>query len=66
MGLFSIYTGMVYNDIFSKSTNVFGTSWSVNATEEILKEHKDWALDPKYDYSQIPYPFGMDPAWQVS
>lgn len=64
MGLFSIYTGMVYNDIFSKSVNVFGSSWRVNVTEEIMKEHKDWSLDPKYDYLQLPYPFGMDPAWQ--
>lgn len=66
MGLFSIYTGLIYNDIFSKSLNIFGSSWFNNYNFSTIRENKNLQLDPAKAYVQYPYPFGMDPVWQVS
>lgn len=71
MSFFSIYTGCIYNDIFSKSFNIFGSAWhigpSANATQEKLAVEGEIILDPYYPdiYDKKPYPFGMDPIWQV-
>ncbi|KAF8968248.1 V-type ATPase, V0 complex, 116kDa subunit family [Flammula alnicola] len=53
MGLFSMYTGLMYNDIFSKTLHIWTSAWSfpesngtVTAT---LTDHR--------------YPFGLDPGW---
>ena len=71
MSLFSMYTGIIYNDIFSKSFNIFGSSWhignSANATEENMQDWGELTLDPKDSdqYIGTPYPIGFDPIWQV-
>lgn len=65
MGIFSMYTGLIYNDIFSKSLNLFGSSWTNVYSDGTLQNHTALTLDPKTAYSQYPYPFGLDPAWQV-
>lgn len=66
MGLFSVYTGLIYNDIFSKSLNIFGSSWQNVYDEGTLRNHSLFDLDPKDSYMKTPYPVGIDPAWQVS
>jgi V-type H+-transporting ATPase subunit a len=66
MGLFSMYTGLIYNDIFSKSLNIFGSSWKNNYNLTTLQSNKLLQLNPdSEDYTQTPYPFGIDPVWQV-
>ncbi|CAG9132148.1 unnamed protein product [Plutella xylostella] len=67
MGLFSMYTGLIYNDIFSKSLNIFGSAWRVNYNESTLRENNLLQLNPdSEDYLQTPYPFGIDPVWQLA
>uniref|UniRef100_A0AAR2LA85 V-type proton ATPase subunit a n=1 Tax=Pygocentrus nattereri TaxID=42514 RepID=A0AAR2LA85_PYGNA len=73
MGIFSIYTGIIYNDCFSKSLNVFGSSWSVRAM--FTAKEANWThnglrmlqLDPAVQgVFGGPYPIGIDPIWNLA
>ncbi|KAM9932488.1 hypothetical protein OXX80_007878 [Metschnikowia pulcherrima] len=63
MGIFSMYTGLMYNDIFSKSMTLFKSGWK-------------WTWPEGYDFSKDgalsltasrikgkTYPFGIDWVW---
>ncbi|XP_077297070.1 V-type proton ATPase 116 kDa subunit a1-like isoform X2 [Arctopsyche grandis] len=66
MGIFSLYTGLIYNDVFSKSVNIFGSSWRANYDNDTMMHHKDLQLGPNTTYLNYPYPLGMDPVWQLA
>ncbi|XP_078529120.1 V-type proton ATPase 116 kDa subunit a 4-like [Lissotriton helveticus] len=75
MSVFSIYTGFIYNDAFSKAINIFGSSWSVrgmfrNGTwnDHLLENSVSLQLDPAVPgvFSGNPYPFGIDPIWNIA
>ncbi|KAK3538645.1 hypothetical protein QTP86_010347 [Hemibagrus guttatus] len=69
MGVFSVYTGFIYNDCFSKSLNLFGSGWSVKAMfdqkqwlNNTLRSNSFLTLDPNVTgVFNGPYPFGIDP-----
>ncbi|VIO94128.1 Uncharacterized protein BM_BM10100 [Brugia malayi] len=73
MGLFSIYTGFIYNDFYSRSMNLFGSSW-YNPYKSSLLEltpvdmQFDLILPPQYAYDRDkgPYVFGLDPVWNLA
>ncbi|XP_076764209.1 V-type ATPase subunit a family protein Vha100-2 isoform X2 [Xylocopa sonorina] len=67
MGLFSIYTGIIYNDVFSKSLNIFGSSWKITYNESTILNNSHLQLNPGTKaYDQVPYPMGMDPVWVLA
>ncbi|XP_012522431.1 V-type proton ATPase 116 kDa subunit a1 isoform X2 [Monomorium pharaonis] len=67
MGIFSMYTGLIYNDVFSKSLNIFGSNWMVNYNKSTIRHNRELQLDPNSTaYFDYPYPFGMDPVWQLA
>ena len=55
MGAFSMYTGLMYNDIFSKSLHLWHSGWDFpevegdRSVEGVANGHI--------------YPFGLDPGW---
>nr|UQS87550.1 ATPase H+ transporting V0 subunit a2b [Rhamdia quelen] len=74
MGIFSVYTGFIYNDCFSKSLNIFGSGWSVKAMFDqghwhmnMLPSNRFLTLDPNVTgVFNGPYPFGIDPIWNLA
>ncbi|KAL0268783.1 UNVERIFIED_CONTAM: hypothetical protein PYX00_010602 [Menopon gallinae] len=66
MGIFSIYTGLIYNDFFSKSVKLTASSWLVDHNVSEIRELSKVQLDPVSHFAGRSYVFGIDPIWQCS
>ncbi|KAF7559112.1 hypothetical protein G7046_g5048 [Stylonectria norvegica] len=60
MGIFSVFTGLVYNDAFSKSMTLFDSAWE-------YKKPEGWTngttVTATLNDDGYRYPFGLDWAW---
>lgn len=59
MAVFSVFTGLIYNDVFSKSMTLFPSQWEWDPPENYI-EGTQISAKLKGDYR---YPFGLDWMW---
>jgi V-type H+-transporting ATPase subunit a len=59
MGIFSMYTGLIYNDVFSKSLSLFSSAWKWDLPPDF---HDGMTVEASLK-SNYRYPFGIDWMW---
>ncbi|CAG8983338.1 hypothetical protein HYALB_00000505 [Hymenoscyphus albidus] len=60
MGIFSMYTGLIYNDVFSKAFSIFPSAWEWNIPDGWQEGQTVTASLKQGGYR---YPFGIDWMW---
>ncbi|XP_076021108.1 V-type proton ATPase 116 kDa subunit a 3-like [Genypterus blacodes] len=74
MGLFSVYTGAIYNECFSRGLSPFSSAWHVGPMFEknewnstVLAQNQYLSMNPVVNGVFVgPYPFGIDPVWGLA
>lgn len=66
MGLFSIYTGFVYNEFFAVPLDLFGSRWKFTDASPMACGIDNCEVPEAVKNPIHPYPFGFDPVWKGS
>jgi len=66
MGLFSIYTGFIYNEAFAVPLNLFGSRWQYTNASAMACGLDNCEVPGDVRPPLAPYPLGFDPVWKSS
>lgn len=66
MGIFSIYTGVIYNELFAVPIDIFGSRWKYTSESVMACGIDNCDVPAKVLPPLAPYPLGFDPAWKAS
>lgn len=66
MGLFSIYTGAIYNEAFAVPLDLFGSRWRFTNESTMACGIDACDVPSAVRPPLAPYPFGFDPVWKTS
>lgn len=66
MGLFSIYTGLLYNEFFSVPLDLFGSRWKFTDESTMACGIDNCDVPAAVNNPIAPYPVGFDPVWKGS
>ncbi|XP_050684158.1 V-type proton ATPase 116 kDa subunit a 1-like isoform X2 [Leptidea sinapis] len=65
MGVFTLFTGFMYNVYFSKSISLMSPYWINTYTREEIENNQYLTLNPVFETND-PYLFGVDPLWALA
>lgn len=66
MGLFSIFTGFIYNEFFSVPLDLFGSRWKFTEASAMACGIDNCEVPEAVKNPLKPYPLGFDPVWKGS
>lgn len=66
MGIFSTYTGFIYNEMFAVPIDLFGSRWKYTSESQMACGIDNCANPSQVMPPLSPYPFGFDPVWKAS